>query len=74
MYSIRYSIRIQLLTNASFFGSSVAKLLQLVGETHSLHKVCERMNMSYSKGWKIIKIVENKLGFSQSRRSLWPGF
>lgn len=64
MDSIRYSIRIQILKDTSFFGLGVAELLMLVDETHSLHKACGRMNMAYSKGWKIIKFAENKLGFS----------
>lgn len=63
MDNIRYLIGIKLLTDKSFFGSGVADLLKLVGETNSLHKACERMNMSYSKGWKIIKIAEKNLDF-----------
>jgi molybdate transport system regulatory protein len=66
MDSIRYSVRIKILkegSDISFFGTGVAELLLLVDETHSLHKACEQMQMAYSKGWKIIKIAESKLGF-----------
>ena len=64
MDKMKYSIRVQLLTEGSFFGVGVADLLLLVDETRSLHKACERMNMSYSKGWRIIKYAEKELGFS----------
>lgn len=63
MDSIRYLIQIKLLKDTAFFGSGVADLMQLVNETNSLRKACERMHMSYSKGWKIIKFAELKLGF-----------
>lgn len=64
MDKMTYSIRVQLLTEGSFFGAGVADLLLLVDETRSLHKACERMNMSYSKGWRIIKYAEKELCFS----------
>ncbi len=63
MDNIRYSIRVQILAETSFFGSGVAQLLQLIDETHSLHKACELMHMAYSKGWKIIRFAEMNIGF-----------
>jgi len=62
--NIRYSIRVQILKDTSFFGTGIADLLQLVDETHSLNRACENMNMAYSKGWKIIKFAEQKIGFA----------
>lgn len=67
MGSMRYSIRVQLHTAGSFFGNGVADLLMLVDGTRSLSKACELMNMSYSKGWRIIKYAEKELGFSLLR-------
>lgn len=64
MKSMKYSIRVQLHAEDSFFGTGVADLLMLVNETCSLHKACEKMNMSYSKGWRIVKYAEKQLGFS----------
>ena len=64
MDKMRYSIRVQLHAGDSFFGAGVADLLMLVDETRSLNKACERMNMSYSKGWRIVKYAEKELGFS----------
>ena len=64
MDNLRYSIRIQILKDTSFFGTGVAELLQLVDDTHFLNRACEDMNMAYSKGWKIIKFAEQKIGFS----------
>lgn len=63
MNRFRHHVRIEMLTEVSFFGSEVADLLQFVDETHSLHKACERMEMAYSKGWKIVKFAEQKLEF-----------
>lgn len=63
MDRLRHAVRIEILTEVSFFGSEVADLLQFVDETHSLHKACERMEMAYSKGWKIVKFAEQKLEF-----------
>lgn len=60
---IRYAIRVQILAETSFFGSGVAELMQLVDETHSLHKACEHMHMAYSKGRKIIRFAEMNTGF-----------
>ena len=64
MDSIKYLVRVQIITDKCFFGTGIADLLLLVDETHSLHKACEKMNMAYSKGWKIIKFAEKKLGFA----------
>lgn len=63
MDRFRHRVRIEILTEVVFFGSGVADLLQFVDETHSLHKACERMEMAYSKGWKIVKFAEQKLEF-----------
>ena len=46
-----------------FFGPGVSDLLKYIDETGSIQAAAAKMNMSYSKGWKIINRVEKELGF-----------
>ena len=46
-----------------FFGPGVYHLLQYIDETGSIQAAAAKMNMSYSKGWKMINKVEKELGF-----------
>ena len=46
-----------------FFGPGVYDLLKYIDETGSIQAAAAKMNMSYSKGWKIINRVEKELGF-----------
>jgi len=46
------------------FGEGPYELLKRVEKTDSLHEAAHQMNMSYSKAWKLIQIVEKRLGFA----------
>ncbi|MGI6644128.1 MAG: NTP transferase domain-containing protein [Bacillota bacterium] len=46
-----------------FFDDKVAALLEHVANTLSISQACSAMGISYTKGWKSIKIAENHLGF-----------
>lgn len=46
-----------------FFGPGIAQFLTLTDHTGSMQTACRQMNMSYSKGWKIIKEAEKQLGY-----------
>lgn len=46
-----------------FFGPGVYDLLKYIDETGSIQAAVAKMNMSYSKGWKIINRAEKELGF-----------
>lgn len=46
-----------------FFGPGIAQFLMLIDHTGSMQAACRQMNMSYSKGWKIMKTAEKQLGF-----------
>ena len=61
---LRPSIRLRLAKSDTFFGPGVAEFLTLVEQTSSMQTACLKMEMSYSKGWKIIKKAETYLGFS----------
>ena len=44
------------------YGPGVARLMELVMENGSMAEACRIMNMSYSKGWRIVRRAENDLG------------
>ncbi len=45
------------------FGDGPYELLTNVEKLGSLHKACVKMGMSYSKAWKLIRTIEQRLGF-----------
>lgn len=58
-----FNTRIKIIFNDSFFGPGVAQIMELVKETGSLSQAYRTMNLSPSKGWRIIKSTEEELGF-----------
>lgn len=61
--SSNFNTRIKITYNDSTFGPGVARIMELVKETGSLSEAYRLMELSSSKGWKIIKNAEEKLGF-----------
>lgn len=61
---LRPSVRLRLAKDDTFFGPGVAEFLALVDQTGSMQTACKQMEMSYSKGWKILKKAEKYLGCS----------
>jgi len=57
-------IRIRLIREKPFYGPGPHQLLQLTEETNSLIEACRRTGISYSKGRKIIAIMEQQTGYS----------
>lgn len=49
--------------NGKAFGDGPYKLLKGVVKTGSLHKAADHMGMAYSKAWKLIRTMEQRLGF-----------
>jgi len=47
-----------------FFSTQIAQLMQDVARSQSLRQACAMNHISYSKGWKWIKIAESQLGFA----------
>lgn len=62
--SLRPSVKIRLAGAGPFFGPGVARLLEQVEKTGSVRMACEQLDMSYSKGWKILGNAEQELGYS----------
>ena len=57
-------VRLRIYGDELIFGPGVVQIMELVEETGSLSEACRKMQMAYSKGWKIVKRAENELGFS----------
>lgn len=59
---LEYKFRI-LINGERVFGEGPCRLLENVEKQASLKKACEDLNMSYSKGWGIIKKAEKTLNY-----------
>ncbi len=55
-------LRLRLVRKKPFFGPGASELLSLIEETRSVRLACQRMGMSYSKGWKILRDMEEEWG------------
>ncbi|MEG1971848.1 MAG: NTP transferase domain-containing protein [Oscillospiraceae bacterium] len=60
--NLHVSVNLQLVNERPFFGRTGAQLLGLIEETESVSLACRQMGISYSKGWKILGIMEEETG------------
>ncbi len=60
---MRAVCKIWLDSHGQAFGEGPYELLKGVEETSSLHQAALQMGMSYSKAWKLIQMMEERLGF-----------
>lgn len=61
-------IRTSIAREKSFFDTNAQYLLRLIDEMGTLREACLRMGISYSKGWKLISLMEEQLGFAVIER------
>ena len=61
---MRPVIELSLEKESKFFDSQIAILLELIDETGSVKTACQRIQMSYSKGWKTLNSIEEQAGFA----------
>ncbi|MEG2174779.1 MAG: LysR family transcriptional regulator, partial [Oscillospiraceae bacterium] len=54
-------IKVSLYRENRFFGPGVAQLLELIETYESVRLACQQMGISYSKGWKILTVMEHEL-------------
>lgn len=52
------------------FGEGPYRLLKLIEKTGSINRAAAEMGMSYRKAWKILKMVEEKLGYELIDRKI----
>jgi molybdate transport system regulatory protein len=45
------------------FGQGPWRLLRRVEKTNSLHQAAQEMGMSYNKAWRLVGLMEERLGF-----------
>ncbi len=66
---VRPIVQVSLAREKPFFDSRAAMLLSLVGETGSVRTACQRMQLSYSSGWNVIRTLESQLSRPLVERS-----
>ena len=66
---VRPVLSVSLAREKVFFDARTAMLLQLIDETHSVRTACQRIQMSYSSGWNVIRTLESQTGRTLIRRS-----
>ena len=66
---IRPVINISLSKEKVFFDSRIATLLTLIDETSSVRAAGQRMQLSYSSCWNIIRRLEEQLNYSLVERN-----
>ena len=52
------------------FNAAIAQFLELIAHTGSIQTACKCMQMSYSKGWRMIRHLENTLGYPVLRKTV----
>ena len=55
-------VKLTLCTDDRFFGPGVCELLERIRETGSIQAAAARMELSYTKAWKILNRAEKELG------------
>ncbi|MDO4297059.1 MAG: NTP transferase domain-containing protein [Lachnospiraceae bacterium] len=66
---VRPVVHVSLAREKPFFDAKVALLLNLVDETGSVRAACQRMKISYSGGWNMIRMLETQLHHHLIERS-----
>ncbi|MCF0111853.1 MAG: LysR family transcriptional regulator [Erysipelotrichaceae bacterium] len=68
---IRPKIRLMYAKEDKFYGPGVHDLLLLIQKTGSVQKACEEMGLSYSKGRRLVRQLEQHMGVPMVER--WIG-
>ena len=66
---VRPVVNVSLNKEKPFFDSKIAMLLMLVDETKSVRAAGQRMQLSYSSCWNIIRTLESQLSYTLIERS-----
>ena len=59
---VKAKVKLTLCTDERFFGPGVCELLERIRETGSIQAAAARMELSYTKAWKILNRAEKELG------------
>jgi len=63
MKEMKIAYKVWLDKDGKAFGDGPYELLRRVEKTKSLHQAANQMGMSYSKAWRLIQMLEERLGF-----------
>ena len=66
---VRPVVSVSLNKEKPFFDSKIAMLLMLIDETKSVRAASQRMQLSYSSCWNIIRTLESQLNYTLIERS-----
>ena len=66
---VRPVVSVSLAKEKPFFDNKIATLLMLIDETKSVRAASQRMQLSYSSCWNIIRTLESQLNYSLIERS-----
>ena len=66
---VRPVVSVSLNKEKPFFDSKIAMLLMLIDETKSVRAASQRMQLSYSSCWNIIRTLESQLNYTWIERS-----
>ena len=66
---VRPVVSVSLAKEKPFFDSKIATLLMLIDETKSVRAAGQRMQLSYSSCWNIIRTLESQLNYTLIERS-----
>ena len=61
-FPVKARVKLMLCTEDRFFGPGVCELLEKIRETGSIQAAAARMEMSYTKAWKILNRAEKEIG------------
>lgn len=68
--NLRMELRLSIGTDELFFDDNMAVFLELITATGSMSAACQAMHMSYTKGWRMINKLEDKLNVKVLRRNV----
>ena len=67
---MRIGYKVWLDNNGKAFGDGPYELLRRVEKMSSLHQAANQMGMSYSKAWRLIQTLEERLDFALLERKV----
>ena len=67
---MKVGYKVWLDNNGKAFGDGPCELLRRVEQTKSLHQAASQMGMSYSKAWRLIRTLEERIGFALLKREV----
>lgn len=65
---LRYSLQLKIGRSELVFGPGILQFLEVVNRSGSMQTACRQMNISYSKGLKMIRLAEKETGLSLLER------